>query len=193
MLSAPLRILIVAALCVAGLIALVVNEGAARQGGDEITLPMEAVDPRALLSGHYVVIDLTEGLEPGEACPDGEAGAQWLAFAPEGDAYTLAGAAPDRESAQAIAPTIAKGAFTCSAPFETGPDSPMAPGWVRLDLGVNRFHIAQNDAERIERVLREQNADDAARAFAIVSLGRDGRARLKGLLIDGERLDLSWL
>jgi hypothetical protein len=64
---------------------------------------------------------------------------------------------------------------------------------VRLDLGVDRFHINQQDALRIERVLREQRPDQETRAFAIISVGRDGRARLKGLRIDGERFELSWL
>jgi hypothetical protein len=46
---------------------------------------------------------------------------------------------------------------------------------------------------RIERVLREQRADQETSAFAILSVGRDGRARLRALLIDGERFELSWL
>ncbi len=66
------------------------------------------------------------------------------------------------------------------------------PGWLTLDLGVERFHINQADATRIESVLREQRAEET-RAFAILSVGRDGRARLRALLIDGERFDLSWL
>ena len=46
---------------------------------------------------------------------------------------------------------------------------------------------------RIEAILREQNAGDEARVYAFVSIGRDGRARLKGLMVDGERLELNWL
>ena len=52
-LEAGTRILAVAGLCAAALIGLVVSEGFAREGGQEITLPMAAVDPRAILSGHY--------------------------------------------------------------------------------------------------------------------------------------------
>jgi hypothetical protein len=62
-----------------------------------------------------------------------------------------------------------------------------------LDLGVDRFHINQSDATRIEQVLRAQRPDEATRAFAVLSVGRDGRARLKALVIDGERFELSWL
>jgi hypothetical protein len=67
------------------------------------------------------------------------------------------------------------------------------PGWLTLDLGVDRFHINQADAERIEQVLRDQRAGEETRAFAILSVGHDGRARLRALLIDGERFELSWL
>ena len=80
-----------------------------------------------------------------------------------------------------------------SPPTPATAESEALPGEIRLHLGVERFHVSQADAQRIERVLRAQNIDGAARAFAIVSIGRDGRARLKGLMIDGERLDLSWL
>jgi hypothetical protein len=31
------------------------------------------------------------------------------------------------------------------------------------------------------------------RVLAILSIGTDGRARLKGLQVDGRRLELSWL
>jgi len=79
------------------------------------------------------------------------------------------------------------------APTPASGDYEEQPGVVTLYLGIDRFHVNQTDALRIERVLREQNVDEAARALAIVSIGRDGRARLKGLMVDGERLELTWL
>ena len=42
-------------------------------------------------------------------------------------------------------------------------------------------------------MLREQRPGEETRAYAIVSIARDGQARLKGLMVDGERLELSWL
>jgi len=86
-----------------------------------------------------------------------------------------------------------KGTFSCSAPTPAQPGIEEMPGWLALDLGVDRFHINQGDAERIEMVLREQRAGEETRAFAILSVGHDGRARLRALLIDGERFELSWL
>lgn len=188
------RILAVAAVCAAALIGLVVSEGFAREGGQEITLPMAAVDPRALLSGHYVQLNFTDRLEPTETCPESQADWDWVALRPDGSVYVVAGGAESLELAQLAGPLPVKGTFTCSPPTPPTPGVDEGlPGWVTLDLGVDRFHINQADAMRIESVLREQGVDEETLAFAVLSVGRDGRARLRALLIDGERFDLSWL
>lgn len=189
--AAP-RILIVAGLCVASLIALVLSEGAARAAGQEIVLPMAAVDPRTLLGGHYVQIDLRQPLAPGEECPTPHQDWDWVALRPAGDVHRLAGGAPSREEAQQVGPVPVKGRFVC-APGFVNADGSSTPGFVQLDLGVERFYVNQTDAMRIDRIMREQAPGEATRVFAIVSVGRDGRGRLKGLIVDGERLDLSWL
>ena len=185
------RILMVAALCVAGLIVVVISEGAARRAGQEVLLPMEAVDPRALLSGHYVQLSLTQRLASTDACP-AQSDDRWVALRREGEHYVAAGGAASRDGAELIGLPV-RGTFTCSPPTPPNAGVAGSPGWITLQLGVDRFHVNQADAERIERVLRERSASGPPRAFAIVSVGRDGRARLKGLKLDGERLELSWL
>jgi hypothetical protein len=188
------RILSVAALCAAALIGLVITEGMARESGQEALLPMEAVDPRSLLHGHYVDLRLVQRLEPDQACPQVDGGAEWLAFnRGEDQVLTFAGGARSRDGATQIAPVPLKGTFTCSEPVIGLEGNPGMPGWVQLWLGFDRFYINQADAERIERVLIDQRAGEEVRAFAIISVARDGRARLKGLVVDGERLELSWL
>jgi len=188
--AAP-RVLLVAGLCALSLIGLVVSEALARQSGQEVLLPMEAVDPRSLLGGHYVQLSLAQRLEPNETCPtDGDR--DWVALRQDGDVYVVAGGAVSRDQAQLLGLPV-KGQFACETPFAGLPDAEPRPGWVRLDLGVDRFYINQTDALRIEAVLREQNVDEASRAFAVVSIGRDGRGRLRGIVVDGERLDLNWL
>lgn len=192
MLKAPLRILIVAALCAAGLIGLVVRETMARASGAEVLLAMEAVDPRALLSGHYVIIQLRERLAGGEPCPEQASEQSWLALAPNGETHSFVGSAPTREEALQLGPRAVRGSFFCSPPVAPADGFGGAPGWVDLDLAINRFHINQADSERIDRLLRAQTPGAEARVLAIVSIGQDGRARLSGLMVDGERLELSW-
>jgi hypothetical protein len=192
MLKPYLRILIVAALCVAGLIGLVVRESTARDSGTEVLLAMEAVDPRTLLSGHYVIISLRESLGAEEPCPAPASENPWLALAPHADVHGLAGSAPTREEALQIAPVVVRGTFNCSTGVAPSDGFPGAPGWVMLDLSIDRFYANQGEAERIDRVLRAQQPGAEARVYAIVSVGEDGRARLRGLLVDGERLELGW-
>jgi hypothetical protein len=185
-LGAAPRIMIVAGLCAAALIGLVASEGIARDSGQEVILPMAAVDPRAILSGHYVIIDLREPLAAGEPCP--EAGGDWLALTSVGPTQSLAGSAPSRQEALEIAPIPVEGAFTCSPPTPDG-----VGGFVSMNLGVDRFYVNQQEAQRIEGALRNQQPGKETRVFAIVSIGRDGNARLRGLQVDGQRLELSWL
>jgi hypothetical protein len=190
--AAAHRILAVAGICAAALVALVITEGYAREGGQEITLPMEAVDPRSLLSGHYVQLNFTDRLEGDETCP--AAGDwEWVLLQREGDIYVATAGAVSRSEAERLGSLPVQGTFNCNPPTPATADVPAMPGWLSLDLGVDRFHINQTDALRIEQVLREQNPDEETRAFAVLSVGRDGRARLKALLIDGERFDLNWL
>lgn len=186
--AAP-RIMLAAVLCTAALIGVVVREGIARDAGQEVVLPMAAIDPRALLSGHYVIVDLRQRLEPGETCPTPREDWDWLALRPDGQIHTLAGPAPTRERALEVGPVPVEGNFTCNPPAPDGSQ----PGAIWLDLGFSRFHINQYDAERIERVLQEQTPSEETRVFAVASIGRDGRARLVGLIVDGERLELDWL
>jgi uncharacterized membrane-anchored protein len=203
MLNAPLRILIVASICVLALVGLVVREGMARDSGTEVLLAMEAVDPRALLSGHYVIIRLQESLPEGEACPPGAQSDQgngvvipslngepsWVALKPNGERHSVAALAAERADAAAVSAIVAQGRAECWQ--TTAVEGAPAQAAVTLHLdGVDRFYIGQAEAERIDRILREQT--DASRAFAIVSIGADGRARLKGLMVDGERLELNW-
>lgn len=197
-LAAAPRILAIAGLCAAALIGLVVSEGLARADGREITLPMEAVDPRSLLSGHYVALNFTQRLDANETCPPNVEAPlnndlDWVALRPANDIYVVVGGAISRDDAEQLGPLPVKGRFTCSPPTSAQADVEAMPGWLTLELGVNRFYINQTDAMRIEHVLREQRPAEETRAFAILSVGRDSRARLKALLIDGERFDLNWL
>jgi hypothetical protein len=187
--GAPIRIVAVAALCALALIGLVVREGAARASGTEAILRMEAVDPRSLLGGHYVVIALQE---TAASCPPGAddvahgdaTRSGWVAFRQNGDHHSVAGIANSRDMAAKLGPIVARGSAWCG--------TNAASRTIRAEVGIDRFHISQAEAQRIERILREQRPGEA-RVSAIVSIGRDGRARLKGLIVDAERIELRWV
>lgn len=203
--SAPIRILGVAAICVLALVGLVVAEARARAGGTEVIMAMQPVDPRSLLSGHYVIVSLQEALPPGAPCPDALANggafgpwnrdaalASWVALAPNGSHHSAVGVFATREAAARGGAVAARGGAGCTpAPTDIAPGAPAPRANTFTYLGVDRFHIDQARAERIERVLRDRMGQDQADVFAILSIGQDGRARMKGLIVEGERLELS--
>ncbi|MFI4976819.1 MAG: GDYXXLXY domain-containing protein [Caulobacterales bacterium] len=202
---ATIRILAVAALAIMALIGLVVRESMERAAGTEVILRMEAVDPRALLSGHYVAIDLREPIPAGQACPPGaqngpnlvflplvRSGAtEWIALAPRDGRYAVAGEAASRAAAARFAPLVARGRAFCTPPIAAEDGNDAQPGSLDLDLGVDRFYVDQAEAERIDAILASRRAGVDSPVSAIVSIGRDGRARMKGLLVNGQRIELS--
>lgn len=179
------RILVAAGVLVFALVAFVAREQAARAAGTEVVLPMEAVDPRGLLSGHYVRLNLAQRLEPGAPCPSGDG--DWIALKPADGRHLVAGLAASRAEALTLGAVAVRGDVACREDFGAG-ERMLAT----LDLGVERFHASQAEAERIEAALRRQAPGEPPTAAALVSVGGDGRARLKGLIVEERRLELGW-
>lgn len=192
-----IRILAVAALSVLALVGLVVHEGLARDAGTEVVMPMQPVDPQSLLSGHYVAIELQALLGPGQGCPPGaETGIQptfdasmrkprWVALALTGSQARVAGVADTQAQARRFAPLTAPGDAYC---VESVPD---APGDVQTWLGVDRFHLDEAEAQRIAAAM-SPTSDAPAPVAAILSIGGDGRARMKGVIIGTQRIAPNW-
>ena len=192
--SEPWRIGLAGAALAASLAGLVSWEGRARAQGQEVALPMEGVDPRGPLTGAYVRLKLREGLPLGAPCPPGtraeapggslEGGARgWIALRQQGNAWRVAGMAADRAGAERLGPVVVRGTAACFT---------AAGGSIDLDVGINRFHAAEAEAQAMEALLTRRGSGDPPDAYALVSVGRDGRARLSGVLIAGRRVELGW-
>jgi hypothetical protein len=188
----PWRILTAALLLAAMLVSLVISESRARAAGREILLPMEAVDPRSLLTGHYSALRLTQALAPDQACPARswsyrEGG--WISLKDIGGQHRFVAVTPSRAAAQgAGGDVVLRGGVYCAR-------MALAEGEqnaVTLDIGVTRFHADQQEAQAMDKALAARRPGAAASAFAAISVGEDGRARLKGVVIDGKRTDLTW-
>ncbi len=207
-----LRIGAAAALLVLALIALLVREDRARAAGQEVRLAMEAVDPRSLLSGHYAALQMVQRLPDGAECPpDLEAhysgDESWVTLSPgPGGVHQVTGGGASRSAALRHGPLVVRGGAHCRQdilpPPPPPPEAPAAdasnPGTevretiVTLDIGIDRFYADQAQAEALEESLRGQGRAGAPPAFAIVSIGRDGRGRLRGVEVGGTRADLNW-
>ena len=189
--SLPLRIAAAAAVLVLLLVGVVLRENGARATGREALLPMEAVDPRDLLTGHYVALRLTQQLALGQPCPRERSTFEdggWIGLKPAGGHYRFVGVGASRQAALAGGAELAvRGGVYCSRTAFGNTESDV----VTLDIGVDRFHADQDEAQAIEKALRERRQGEAP-AFAVVSVGDDGRARLKGVVVGGKRTDLTW-
>lgn len=199
--AASVRILAVAGVLALGLVGLVVREGLARAEGQEVRLAMAGYDPRSLLSGHYVQFQLRHDLAPTVRCPtQSDAGVRvedgWVALKFDGTRHVATGAAKTRAAAQRLGSTVVRGVLTCEpglAPPRPGDDrAPAEVQTLLLDVGVDRIHLDQAQAEAMERQLRRFAADAPVEADALVSIGRDGKARLVGVVVGGQRTDLGW-
>jgi hypothetical protein len=193
-----MRILGVAAASILALVVLVVHEGLARDAGTEIVMPMQPVDPQALLSGHYVAVSLSEPLAAGQACPPGaETGVlptfdptlrkpRWVALAPGGGHSRVVGVADTQAAARRFSALTAHGDAYCV------PTVPDTGGSVATWLGVDRFYLDQADAQRVAAAM-SPTSEGPAPVLAIISVGADGRARMKGVTVGAQRIAPGWL
>jgi uncharacterized membrane-anchored protein len=192
-----IRIVAVAVLSAFALVGLVVHEGLARDAGTEVVMPMQPVDPQSMLSGHYVALSLQEQLAAGQACPPGvETGIQpnfdasmrkprWVALALAGSYSRVAGVGDTKGEARRFAPLTAPGDAYCVASV------PDAQGFVQTWLGVDRFHLNEAEATRIANAM-SPTSDAPAPVSAILSIGADGRTRVKGVIIGAQRIAPGW-
>lgn len=196
----PWRIAAAAALLLGALTALVVHEERLRASGREVLLASGSVDPRSLLSGHYAQLDIVETLPRGAPCPAGGAEARsflpdfglrgppptgWIGLRRSGGHDVAVRMAPTRAEALAGADTAIRGRMRCIPSFDAA-----RGGQVSLDIGISRFHADQAQAQALEAAARQAGPETPA--LAVVSVGSDGRARLKGVIVGGRRTEISW-
>lgn len=193
----PLCILAAGVLLALALVALVVREDRARAAGREVILPVQTVDPRELLTGHYAVLNFVQPVVAGEACPAGtsvrapatdQGVNSWIVVARHGETdRVLRVASGERIPRLDAGETAVRGRAWCDeSPVWREGETPATI--LRLDVGVTRFHADQATAEAIETSLRGR----APNAFAVLSVDADGQARLKALTVGARRYDLDW-
>ena len=194
--SIPLRIAAAAATLALALVVLVVREGMARAEGQEVVLAISGFDPRALLTGHYVQFRITQQIAAGAPCPPGSAEAgqtrrAWVALRRAGGHHAASGAAASRADALRLGEIAVIGAMICQPILDSSAEAAPGARSVDLDLGVDRLHVDQPRAQAIETALRDPRAASGP-AYAVLSVGLDGRARLRGLIVAGKRTNLDW-
>ena len=192
-----MRILAVALAAVAGLIVLVFYQETMRRQGTEVAMTMDPLDPQALLSGHYVKIALNEALPAGQACPPGvpqgdqtasqalHPGSRWVALSPHAGHYSVSGTGVSRAEAAKYGPVVAVGDAYCQV--MNG-----APPTVIADLGVSQVSLSQPEAQRISSLSATTLTHQGGDVLVLLSIGQDGQARPKGLLVGAQRVEPTW-
>jgi hypothetical protein len=180
--------------------AVLIGSAAAHQArlaaGRDILVNSEAVDPRALLTGHFARL----ALQP--AAIDVPAAAT-SALKPNARAFvTLEPAgAPGDWRATAISaqkPQTGPGAIAVAVRVTSIlPQEPESSGMARVDFawGPDRIYLDQTEALAVEDAARRtDNASTGAapRVRAILSLADDGGTLIKGVEIDGRRIETRW-
>jgi len=196
--SVPVRIVAAALVLALALVGLVVREGVARAAGQEVRLAITGYDPRSLLTGHYVQFRLQDTLPQETVCrvveqqlrgrPD-----TWFAVRREGDGHRIVTAAPSRAAALRLGEVAVRGSAECYGIVTRRPGQPpeVSSTSVSLGVGVDRIHLEQREAKALETALRDRIGEPQA-SWAVLSVGRDGKARLKGLIVGDKRTDLDW-
>jgi hypothetical protein len=196
--SIPVRIVAAAVVLALGLVGLVVREGAARAQGQEVRLEITGYDPRSLLTGHYVQFRWVDTIPAEQACrrvgrqmeasPGG-----WLALRRDGGAHRMVASAQSRAAALKLGEVAVRGDATCFGVFLPASNGRETAGavTVNVDIGVDRIHLEQDEAEALEKILQGRDGEPPP-SWAVLSVGGDGKARLKGLIVGDRRVDLDW-
>lgn len=186
---------LVAALQSAALGYIVVTRDHLLKNGREVLLNVQPLDPRDLFRGDYVTLgyDITrisgEALGPKGDVPDGieRGGTFYAVLSLDGASNTwritrVSARFPDDVAASEA---VIKGRVR--ALYDLGRASPgeaAAGKTLVARYGIETYFVPEGTGKVLEDKVR------SAAIKAIVALGADGTAALKGLIVDGERRDL---
>ena len=153
------------------------------KSGREITMPVKPLDPRDLFRGDYVTLGydistLNKANVPAANFNDFQAGSTvYVTLSPgTGGGWTVSGVTSVFPNQTAPADVVLKGhVYRVWRPQST-PDEVL-----NMRYGVETYFVPEGTGRALESKVRDHKIE------AIVAVGADGQAALKGLVIDGER------
>ena len=159
------KLMIALAIPIVALVALATAKGVAQHSGNTILIPIEGYDPRDLLSGHYLTYRLS--FAASIHCGDDERSEViYVCLVQTDNDDVTAETVSSPNSEYDHCDVTLKG--TC----EVG----------RFTAGLERFYIPESYSAALDRAVRNR------RGKLLVSVGSDGDAAIKDLLID----DIPW-
>jgi uncharacterized membrane-anchored protein len=177
--SQIVRLILISAGMTAFLVGMVVDHHVRRSTGTEILLDLEPVDPRDLLAGYYVIISTPlHSVDPEQV--GGEAD-----FERSADIYVVV----EPDGGGSWQPVSIHSERPAAGIFVHGKVQWAGPDTIRAHFNLERYYADAETAQALE--IRQQARRESLRL--IVSVGSDGRAIIRGLEIDGERVEDSLL
>ncbi|MEW5964322.1 MAG: GDYXXLXY domain-containing protein [Pseudomonadota bacterium] len=151
--------------------------------GREITLPVVPVDPRSLFRGDYVILDYDiRRMDVPDATPALRKGDKVFVTIAETDKGWKAVAADRSHPGDPGAGrTVLKGRIERA--WSKGPDTVRKTSLV-VRYGIESYFVPEGEGRTLEAKVRERKID------ALIALGTDGTAAIKGLRVEGETVRL---
>lgn len=179
-------VVLVAAAQTAALAYVVVGRDRLLKHGREIVIPVQPLDPRDLFRGDYVTLgypitqisNVAGGAAPGQPPPGIARGDTFYAVLKPADGETW---------------TVAR--VSASFPSDVAPEEVVLRGRVRqiyagaagegpsivARYGIETYFVPEGEGKVLEKQVLERSIK------AILAVGSNGEAALKGLIVDGER------
>jgi hypothetical protein len=183
------------------LVAAVAQRQITLAGAAELVMISEAVDPRELLAGHYAILNLQPQsltMAPG-ASPALKVGRRaFVRLQPTGEkgGWTAAALTPGRP---ALEPQERFARVTITS---VGDDGGQTTIW--FSYGPDRIYLSQAEAEAVEKASRRMWIEPSEGpegtwtpatqkpVYAILAVTAAGDVWIKGVELDGERLEARW-
>ena len=176
---------LVAAVQIAILGKIVTDRVSLLRTGREIVLPITPVDPRDLFRGDYVILAYPLSQIAAASLPPGTS---LKNLRENRDVYVVIHPEPDQSwKIVAVEPAYPKTVATDDAVLKGrvvniwNRSDAAADEWVQIHYGIERYFVPEGTGRALEERVQERAMQ------AIVAVGADGAAALKGLILDGKR------
>lgn len=128
-----------------------------RANGTAVTLPIQGVDPRDLLSGHYLIFEMDYGIKEGYSCPVPDISAT-LCLNQQARVYPS-------DELPASCSLFLRG--TCNSQGD-------------FNAGLERFYIPEEHASLLEQHIQDNKGK------LVLSINKQGQAAIRDLLINDQ-------
>lgn len=173
--SPAVRALIVGVMCLVVLVGMLVRHAWPLWTGEPIYLKVRPIDPRDLFRGDYVILgyDIGELPEPDPRPAPGTRQYVQLRAVPSN-----ADGVPMQYVAESVSAEPVEGAVNLAGRVRS------TFGWPgSLDFGIDALFVQEGTGHPIEDAIRRE-----VPVFAEVAVTADGSARVRALIIDGQRV-----